>query len=48
MTRVARILDGLEKQYGTLKSVASTEAYEMVIYANCGYRARGRNASDVP
>jgi endonuclease III len=39
MTRVARILDGLEKQYGTLKSVAPTEAYEMVIYANCGYPA---------
>jgi hypothetical protein len=47
MTRVARILDGLEKHYGRLKSVAPTEAYE-VIYANCGYRARGRNASNVP
>jgi endonuclease III len=37
--RVARILDRLEKHYGKLKPVAPTDAYEMVIYANCGYPA---------
>ena len=37
--RVDRILDALEKHYGKLKPVAPTEAYEMVIYANCGYPA---------
>ena len=37
--RVARILDRLEKHYGKLKPVTPTDAYEMVIYANCGYPA---------
>ena len=37
--RIARILDRLEKHYGKLKPVAPTDAYEMVIYANCGYPA---------
>ena len=37
--RIARILDRLEKHYGKLRPVAPTDAYEMVIYANCGYPA---------
>ena len=37
--RIASILDRLEKHYGKLKPVAPTDAYEMVIYANCGYPA---------
>jgi endonuclease-3 len=37
--RIARILDRLEKHYGKLKPVAPTDAYQMVIYTNCGYPA---------
>ena len=38
-SRVARILDALEKHYGKLKPVAPTRAYEMLVYAICGYPA---------
>lgn len=36
---VARILDRLEEHYGKLKPKTPAGAYEMVIYANCGYPA---------
>lgn len=36
---VARILDRLEEHYGKLKPRTPAGAYEMVIYANCGYPA---------
>jgi len=39
MSRVARILDRLEKHYGKRKPLPPAGAYEMVIYANCGYPA---------
>ena len=37
--KIGRILDRLERHYGKLQPVAPTDAYEMVIYANCGYPA---------
>ena len=37
--RVAPILDRLEKRYGKLKPQPPAGAYEMLIYANCGYPA---------
>lgn len=37
--KVSTILDRLEKHYGKLKPVAPAGAYEMVVYANCGYPA---------
>lgn len=39
MSKVARILDRLEKHYGKRKPLPPPGAYEMVIYANCGYPA---------
>ena len=38
-SRAARILDGLERHYGRLKPATPAGAYEMLIYANCGYPA---------
>ncbi|HLK49579.1 MAG TPA: hypothetical protein VKT49_15660 [Bryobacteraceae bacterium] len=43
---IARILDRLEKHYGKLKPVAPTAAYEMVVYANCGYPANDATCAE--
>jgi hypothetical protein len=51
-SRVRRILDRLEKQYGKLKPLAPAGAYAMVVYANCGYPANdatcGKGVSGAP
>lgn len=36
-TRMARVLDRLEKFYGIPKAPKRTDAYEMVLHRNCGY-----------
>jgi hypothetical protein len=36
-TKLARILDGLEKLYGKPKRPHPTDAYEMVLHRTCGY-----------
>ena len=38
-SRLARILDALEKRYGKPKPPHPTDPYEMVVYAQCGYPA---------
>ena len=37
--KIQPILDGLERQYGKLKPAGPVDAYEMILYANCGYPA---------
>jgi len=39
MSKVGRILDRLEKHYGKRKPIPPAGAYEMLIFANCGYPA---------
>jgi len=36
---VAEALDRLEQHYGKLRPVGPTDAYEMILYTNCGYPA---------
>jgi|SRR5579871_1502700 len=36
---IRSILDGLEKHYGKIKAAGPADAYEMILYANCGYPA---------
>ena len=36
---LAQALDRLEKHYGTLSPLGPGDAYEMLLYANCGYPA---------
>ena len=37
--QLSRVLDRLEKHYGKRKPLPPAGAYEMVVYANCGYPA---------
>lgn len=39
MTKLAEILDSLEKHYGAQKLAGPNNPYEMIVFANCGYPA---------
>jgi endonuclease-3 len=38
-TRLARVLDGLERHYGKPKPGPPSDPYRMLVFANCGYPA---------
>ena len=38
-SKLARILEILEKHYGPQKLVGPTDPYEMIVFLNCGYPA---------